>query len=629
MSEKKSYYQLDYVAPPEAPDSRKPPVRTTGAIAWLRENLFSSPFNTILTIVTALFLTWIIGGSLLWFMVDAEWNVVTGNLRLLMVGQYDADQIWRVGIVALLMLGLSGFGLGFWSNTIRIFLSAMIAILIIIVLVPWGAGLVEPPPIRTIAGPDVVFSPLQFVADEGQLIGVQVERITNEEASSPVPIRAGYIDTTAGTSNSRIAWTDVRTNVNSEELDLDAYDQSLTINLLDASGETIESIESTPEDIETQFFLTAPRTGWYSLEILQSEDTSAGYAWIRLNGVPTFDTRPADVERRIEIYGERPAYDCPDDASCGFTVARRNMRFEGSRTIDQYFNVQLAPFLSEVFTPTILGVVVTTIAFLLGTALRVNLSESPKKIVNQAAIAAWVLLLPIGWILLNGFEGSSVLPRVDTTEWGGLLLTMVLTIVSIVASFPLSILLALGRRSNLPIVSLVCTTFIEVVRGVPLITILFFANLIVPFFSDALVNVNDVIRMLIGLTLFTAAYQAEVIRGGLQVIPKGQYEAAVALGLSGFHTLIFITLPQALRAVIPAMMSQFVSLFKDTTLVSIVGLFELLGIVDNIVNGQQANRSFQREAYLFVGIVYFVLAYVMSQISRRLEETGAGSIENR
>jgi general L-amino acid transport system permease protein len=116
------------------------------------------------------------------------------------------------------------------------------------------------------------------------------------------------------------------------------------------------------------------------------------------------------------------------------------------------------------------------------------------------------------------------------------------------------------------------------------------------------------------------------VRGGLQIVPHGQIEAARALGLSGFQTLIYITLPQALRAVIPAMMSQFVSLFKDTTLVSIVGLFELLGIVDFIVNGQQANRAFQREAYLFVGIIYFVIAYAMAQISRRLEETGSGAI---
>lgn len=626
MADKKSYYQMSYTAPDEPPPGRKPPVMSTGAIAWLRENLFSSVFNSILTVVTAAFLIWLIGGSLLWFVRDAEWNVVTSNMRLLMVGQYDPEQIWRVGLVTLLMLGLSGFALGYWSSTIRSFLATVIITLVIIVLVPWGASFLEPPPIRVIAGTEGVFSPMQFVADEGQAIGVAVEQVTNEEAQASWPIRAGYLEATAGAESSRLAWSDVRTEVNGERLDLSEYDQVLTVNLLDASGEVIESVESTPDEIEANFALTAPATGWYSVEILRSEESTVGYAWVRLNGVPTFTTRPADVAERTEIYGEQPAYECDGSADCRLDVSRRSVRFEGSRTLDQYFSVQLAPFLSETFTPVLAGLAVTLAMFLVGTFCRVRLEGQAHQLAGRVLVIGWFLLIPVGWFFLNGIGGSEALPIVPTTEWGGLLLTVILTVISIVASFPLSILLALGRRSPLPIVSLVCTTFIEVVRGVPLITILFFANLIVPFFSAALVNVDDVIRMLIGLTLFTAAYQAEVIRGGLQVVPSGQREAAEALGLPNIYILVFITLPQALRAVIPAMMSQFVSLFKDTTLVSIVGLFELLGIVDFIVNGQQQNRAFQREAFLFVGILYFVLAYVMSQVSRRLEETGAGAV---
>lgn len=629
MSEQKSYYQLNYTAPEEGPPSRKPPIRSTGTIAWMRDNLFSSPFNSVLTVVTAAFLIWLVGGSLIWFVRDAEWNVVTSNLRLLMVGQYEPDQIWRIGVVALLMLGLSGMGLGFWSNAIRAFFGTAIITLMIIVLVPWGASFLEPPPIRILATPNQVFSPLQFVADEGQLIGVQVERITNEEASASSPLRAGYIETTPGATNSRIAWSEVRTEVSGERLDLSDYDMTLDVRLLDADGAVVQEFTSTPDAIQEQFFVTAPQTGWYTLEAIPSDDNTMGAAWVRLNGVPTFTTRPDDIAARQETYGIQPEYDCDASRDCRLTVSRREMRFEGSRTIDEYFSVQLAPFVSESLTPLIAGVVVTILSFLIGTGARRGLAKEAAQLFGRAMMVSWILIIPIGWTLISGIPGSEALPVVPTSIWGGLMLTVVLTFVSIVASFPISILLALGRRSNLPIVSLVCTTFIEVVRGVPLITILFFAKLIVPFFSDALVNVDDVIRMLIGLTLFTAAYQAEVIRGGLQIVDKGQYEASQALGLNGFYTLVFITLPQALRAVIPAMMSQFVSLFKDTTLVSIVGLFELLGIVDFIVNGQQANRAFQREAYLFVGIIYFVLAYMLSQVSRRLEETGAGSVAER
>ena len=219
-----------------------------------------------------------------------------------------------------------------------------------------------------------------------------------------------------------------------------------------------------------------------------------------------------------------------------------------------------------------------------------------------------------------------MLPYVPSSLWGGLLLTLVLTVIPIVASFPIGILLALGRANQrLTMVSTICTMFIEIVRGVPLITILFFAELILPFFIGASTNIELATRMIVGLTLFTAAYVAEIIRGGLQIIPHGQREAAQALGLGPSQITWLITMPQAIRAVIPALVSQFVSLFKDTTLVSIIGLFELLGIVELIVNGQQQYRPFQREAYLFVGVLYFIISLVMTSISRRLENTGVGA----
>jgi general L-amino acid transport system permease protein len=206
------------------------------------------------------------------------------------------------------------------------------------------------------------------------------------------------------------------------------------------------------------------------------------------------------------------------------------------------------------------------------------------------------------------------------------MLTILLTVVGIVASFPLGVLLALGRRSELPVVKWICTLFIETVRGVPLITILFMSKHIVPFFSSALANMDLTVRMMVGMTLFSAAYLAENVRGGLQIIPHGQIEAARALGMNPLVTTTFIVLPQALRAVIPAIVGQFIALFKDTSLVAVVGLFELVGIVDAIVSSQPAYRPYQREAYIFIAIVYFVISYAMSDVSRRLETSGAGSV---
>jgi general L-amino acid transport system permease protein len=217
------------------------------------------------------------------------------------------------------------------------------------------------------------------------------------------------------------------------------------------------------------------------------------------------------------------------------------------------------------------------------------------------------------------------LPEVSSGLWGGLLLTLVLTFFSVTLSLPIGVMLALGRRSGLPVIGTFSILFIELIRGAPLITILFFAKHVFPFFASSLRDLDDVIRMLVGLTLFSAAYNAEIVRGGLQIIPKGQVEAAEALGLNPFLTNAFIILPQAIRAVIPALMSQFVSLFKDTTLVSIIGLFELLGVVELIVNGQARYRSAVRESYLYVGVIYFVIAFIMSMVSRRLEETGSGA----
>jgi general L-amino acid transport system permease protein len=215
---------------------------------------------------------------------------------------------------------------------------------------------------------------------------------------------------------------------------------------------------------------------------------------------------------------------------------------------------------------------------------------------------------------------SSILPIVPPNLWGGLLLTLMLTVVGNFLSLPLGILLALGRRSKLPAFRYFSIGYIELIRGVPLITILYMAANMLPFFLPENVRPDLVIRAMVGLIMFEAAYQAENVRGGLQAIPRGQYEAAYALGLNPVLTTTFIILPQALRLVIPALLNSFISLFKDTSLVAIVGLFDLLRIGRSVL-AQSDWLGTHREVFAFAFLVYWGISMALSYGGRRLEQT--------
>ena len=242
---------------------------------------------------------------------------------------------------------------------------------------------------------------------------------------------------------------------------------------------------------------------------------------------------------------------------------------------------------------------------------------------RRPLVYAWLASVPITFLLLNGF-GVTALPSVSTSLWGGLLLTIMLAVVGIILSFPLGVLLALGRRSALPVVRILSTGYIEVIRGVPLVTILFMADIILPLFLPGEWRLDRVGRAMGGITLFSAAYVAENVRGGLQAIPSGQVEAAHALGLGGVQTNLYIVLPQALRSVIPANVGLFISLLKDTTLVTIIGLLEILGI-GRAVLAQPDSFGANFEVFAFIAAIFFVLCYAMSQASYRLErQLGVG-----
>ena len=242
-----------------------------------------------------------------------------------------------------------------------------------------------------------------------------------------------------------------------------------------------------------------------------------------------------------------------------------------------------------------------------------------RRITPRTVLIAWLLSLLLSLILLYGTPVLGILEIVPTNLWGGLIVTLLLAIGGITLSFPIGVMLALGRRSSLPVIKGICTVFIETIRGVPLISILFLFSLILPLFLPTGIRLDRLIRALIGMTIFSAAYTAENVRGGLAAVPYGQTEAAKALGHSGIQITALIVMPQALRAVIPPIVGQFISLFKDTTLASGVAVLELLAVGRSIVNSEPEYLGLQMEVYGFIAVVFWILSYMMSHASRRLE----------
>ena len=388
----------------EKVQSHKPPRNVNSPQEWLRQNLFNTWYNVILSLVSLGFLLFISKGILTWTLTEAKWSVIPANLQLILIGSYPRDQIWRIWTVIYLLSALLAMSAGIWGGIVRTFAIILGTVWLICAIIPFQ------------------------LSTRGWFLGIVIS-------------------------------------------------------------------------IVVFYFLTLNKSSWYR--------------WI---------------------------------------------------------------------------------------------------------VIGWILSFPITMIVLRGFGESAVL----TSNWGGLLLTLILAIVGIFASFPLGVFLALCRQSKLPAVRWISTAYIETVRGVPLITILFMGSVLIPIFMPDL-NIDQVIRMMIGITFFSAAYMAENVRGGLQAIPRGQTEAAQALGLNYPKTMLFIVLPQALRSVIPAIVGQFISLFKDTSLVSIIGLIDLLGVAKSIT----ANREWlglQAEVYLFAAVIYFVFSYSMSYVSTEVEASlGVGN----
>ena len=237
---------------------------------------------------------------------------------------------------------------------------------------------------------------------------------------------------------------------------------------------------------------------------------------------------------------------------------------------------------------------------------------------RKELLLVWIATLAVIGVLMWG--GVLGLDYVPTDSWGGLPITLILSTFGLAFAFPLSVLVALGRRSTgMPAVKWLCVLYVELIRGVPLITVLFMASVMFPLFMPAGLNPDKLLRAQVAFILFAGAYLAEVVRGGLQSLPRGQYEAADALGLNYFHKTAFIILPQALRMVIPPLVNTFIGFFKDTSLVLIIGIFDLL-LAGKIVLAQPAWQAYSTEMYIVLGAIYFVFCFIMARYSRGLEQ---------
>ncbi len=287
---------------------------------------------------------------------------------------------------------------------------------------------------------------------------------------------------------------------------------------------------------------------------------------------------------------------CTGDGACWVFIKVRFFQFMfGFYPPEQYWRVVVAF--------SLLGVL---LAYLL-------IDRTPKK----SWVAAFTILIyPIIAFFL--FYGGLGLPVVETNDWGGLMLTLILSTIGMFVALPFGIILALGRRSAMPVPKALSVMFIELWRGVPLITVLFMSSVMLPLFMPEDLHIDKLIRAFIGISMFQSAYMAEVIRGGLQAMPKGQKEAADALGLGYWQAMFLIILPQALKTVIPGIVNTFIELFKDTTLVLIIGLLDLLAIIQAAFTDPKW-IGFSVEGYVFAGLVYWIFCFSMSQYSQHLE----------
>lgn len=804
MSQKRDTQHIVYN---EVPATRPAPIAQSGVRAWIRENLLKTPLDIVLTLIGALVLLAVIVSFIQWTVRDANWWAISFNWTQFFKGRFEVAYEWRLVVVTLVAVFIVGMAVAVWLRRLtRLGLWVFIILVALIVIVPSVLIALFPKPAVSLAVGNQTISigtfseavrpQLAFMGRAGETVRIRIQEGMDDE--SRLANLNGFMDSIVNvlraTSQSRA--DGLRNQAEMQDL-LARHDASavplltqnqrtilerdlerlsiptpptsdyalnqhgVTVQVLGADLQALSDPVTLMPQEDRHAIFSLPADGWYVLDKRIAEGAGEGVTVLTVEGVyPIMQSlRLDDIEsttggassrgfvdvfiRMTDNYRIGSPIPQVDGANLPFFVINEH-QYRGSRPLETYLRLYLAPFLQKVGGDLVLVYAVGIAGYLLARLIeRLRHAESARRMTTILLLAlvpfVWVMvsgfimaeifqsillgsalawlyaayglgmslgrnvlgiglmvagsllvmllpqlifqpsygfgllalvnlfILPLAFMsFLNGAESYGIeeagkvrrtqlislslfvavtlLPLVlivlgvsptrvdpnwvlahsDQRRWGGLLLTMVLTLFGIIASFPLGVALALGRRSTMPAIQYGCTLYIELVRGSPFITVLFMMQLMIPLISPAFAEIPNSTRALIATILFSAAYLAENVRGGLQAIPSGQVEAARALGMSSWQIIRLITLPQALRIVIPVLVGQFISLFKDTSLVAIVGLIDLTGYVNTMVVQPEFSGT-RPEGLLFITVIYFSFSYVMSYVSKLLEASGSGS----
>lgn len=579
-----------------APTDQEPqtaaPSTTLHPLRWVKDNLFSSWWNTALTIVVTVGIVGVLSGVLSFaFAPERQWNSVVSNIRLYATFAYPEEDYWRVWTSLGIVVVLTGLSLAAWAGRPQIAVTKLIrgtagagaAVLLLTLLAPLSAGIRGIGLVAGLALPALAFVLWRAVpgGKEVPLLGVVTGLAVLALAAIWIlPSLIGPMEIAPTTTI------------------------PLAIELALGVAAYLFGMWLRPQ-IRVRRFQSVLIGLWLLSVPLIYLVVLRSPSW----NMDTVTSQDLPIWLVFAIGGSFLLW--------AITNPKR-------KTMGGVITALLVVGTIVVWTP-----LVATMPWLPLYKVRIPLlflalwaiaapSFSGSSESRRGMIIGWVGVSTImSFFLAAAATGSGLV--IQTNFIGGLLLTLLLSIVGLLVAFPLGILLALGRTSTMPIFRVVSTAYIEVVRGVPLITILFFGALFLPLFLPAEIRIDSVIRALIAISLFGAAYLAENVRGGLQSISSGQYEAAKAMGLNTVQMTLLIVLPQALRAVIPALVGQAIAIFKDTSLVFIIGLTELLAVAQKVVPGQPSFVGSQRENLLFVAFVYWIFTFTFSRASQRLE----------
>lgn len=567
MSEQTRHY-----GPGKHPDL-PPPVTTVGAIGWLRRNLFSSWSNVALTILALYLIYQIVPGVIRWAFVDADWLGTTRQdcsregacwvfihvwFKQLMYGRYPDVELWRVNTAYVLLA--VGMGLLFiprfrWKHWVAVFLLVAYPVIATYLFTGLSAEDIEAWPYRLMQFSTLALAALALLP----LLGIW------REHSAVISVVLLIFVPLWGLSASSTWTAGLLYGAPSWAVFIGVMLATLPVIAL-AVGLTLQQ--------------------WRTLVL--------HHFWRLCVAVAIL----AYVGFRLPIWAWHETTGASPPAATAVTMALLGLAAISPWGYARYAG--LSGGLARLLLPVYL--LVASLVF-----------AGPPDFLNFGNLD-WTANTKPFFASLK----QTTLPEVETPLWGGLFLTLVIAITGIVASLPMGIVLALGRRSTMPIIRAVCVGFIEFWRGVPLITVLFMSSVMFPLFMPEGMTFDKLLRALIGVMIFSAAYMAEVVRGGLQAIPKGQYEAAQSLGLSYPKMMGFIVLPQALKLVIPGIVNTFIGLFKDTTLVLIIGLFDFLGMAQLAATNPDW-LGFAIEGYVFTGFGFWIFCFAMSRYSQHLE----------